>query len=553
MKKAFLPLFIVLLFSGFLFAQVNEDDVLIVPKTSIPPVIDGELDTLVWNYIGETLAIKIDNADAAEPDDWFDLFGTFRLMWDDENLYFWLEVQDDMINSEGGDWQYDGVELYFDADNSKTLEAYDGIDDLQMRFNVGESTVEEVDTGYGTGANWGFSTAGINYVVLESDFGWQVEAAIPIADLMLEPDLEFGFDVQINDADAATRENMYRWWAEDNNEWQHANLFGTAMMVSNRVLKEVLEIPKGSAPTIDGVMAAGEWADAICLSGTRLEKGEIPNLYDHVEGWEDCRDWGWVKWDDQNFYYYLKVWDDWYDIAPDEANNWEFDSVELYFDGDNSDTAPYDGIDDIQIRFNLGQTTTESIDAGYGTAASWEWNKDGVSYVVAETDLGWDVEAAIPLADMQLEAGLDFGFDWQMNDCDNPDVTPNRTVYRWWAPSEPEWDNASLFGTVILVPAFTAVEQKPSVTRVDAYELTQNYPNPFNPTTTIDFSLPKRSNVRLTVFNTLGEEVATLVNEVKEAGWYTVDFDGADLTSGIYFYKMRTGNQTLTKKMMLIK
>jgi len=85
------------------------------------------------------------------------------------------------------------------------------------------------------------------------------------------------------------------------------------------------------------------------------------------------------------------------------------------------------------------------------------------------------------------------------------------------------------------------------------FELSQNYPNPFNPSTTIKFSLPVTSNVKLSVFNILGEEVQILVNETKEAGIYTINFNAAELNSGIYFYKLVMRNFIRVKKMSLLK
>lgn len=86
------------------------------------------------------------------------------------------------------------------------------------------------------------------------------------------------------------------------------------------------------------------------------------------------------------------------------------------------------------------------------------------------------------------------------------------------------------------------------------YKLEQNYPNPFNPTTNINFSLPKSSNVSLKVYDALGKEVATLVNEFRTAGNYTSEFSAAsNLTSGIYFYTLTSENFTSTKKLMLVK
>ena len=67
------------------------------------------------------------------------------------------------------------------------------------------------------------------------------------------------------------------------------------------------------------------------------------------------------------------------------------------------------------------------------------------------------------------------------------------------------------------------------------FELFQNYPNPFNPTTIIQYSIPQSGNVKLTIYNSLGEEVETLVNSFEEAGTYNINFDAAQLSSGIYY------------------
>lgn len=85
------------------------------------------------------------------------------------------------------------------------------------------------------------------------------------------------------------------------------------------------------------------------------------------------------------------------------------------------------------------------------------------------------------------------------------------------------------------------------------YTLEQNYPNPFNPTTTIRFAIPKDELVSLKVYNILGQEVATLVNQNMKAGSYAFDFDASKLSSGVYFYKLHSGSFNFTKKMILMK
>jgi len=86
-----------------------------------------------------------------------------------------------------------------------------------------------------------------------------------------------------------------------------------------------------------------------------------------------------------------------------------------------------------------------------------------------------------------------------------------------------------------------------------SFELHQNYPNPFNPVTKINFALPKQGFVTLKIYDITGREMQTLVSEVKQAGYYTVDFNGASLSSGVYFYKIQAGDFLSVKRMVLVK
>jgi hypothetical protein len=144
--------------------------------------------------------------------------------------------------------------------------------------------------------------------------------------------------------------------------------------------------------------------------------------------------------------------------------------------------------------------------------------------------------------------------------CSNPPVQcgdPDPIYYRVEAV-----DNQLL----ISVPSDSALavingggggEDKISVTNISEtpveYVLDQNYPNPFNPTTTINYSIKSTGLVTLKVYDLLGSKVASLVNEVKEAGSYSVNFNASELPSGIYFYTLTSGNFNSTKKLILLK
>ena len=91
------------------------------------------------------------------------------------------------------------------------------------------------------------------------------------------------------------------------------------------------------------------------------------------------------------------------------------------------------------------------------------------------------------------------------------------------------------------------------VTALVQFELSQNYPNPFNPSTIIKFSIPQSSNVTLKVFNTLGQEVKTLIDQNMESGVHSISFNATDLNSGIYFYRLDAGQFSEVRKMTLIK
>jgi hypothetical protein len=87
----------------------------------------------------------------------------------------------------------------------------------------------------------------------------------------------------------------------------------------------------------------------------------------------------------------------------------------------------------------------------------------------------------------------------------------------------------------------------------DKFNLSQNYPNPFNPSTKIDFEIPRDGNVKISLFDNSGKLVSTVVNGFRSAGYYTVNFSGLNLSSGVYFYKLEAEGFSKVMKMTLLK
>ncbi len=134
---------------------------------------------------------------------------------------------------------------------------------------------------------------------------------------------------------------------------------------------------------------------------------------------------------------------------------------------------------------------------------------------------------------------------------------PLGDLYHWWPSQYTTWNAqaaserttiSNWLGTGVI----TAVKAQPTVVP-GKFDLSQNYPNPFNPTTTINYSVPQSGGVTLKVYNLLGQEVATLFSGLQQAGNHVAVFDASRLASGVYFYRLEAGNNSMTKKLLLMK
>jgi len=130
------------------------------------------------------------------------------------------------------------------------------------------------------------------------------------------------------------------------------------------------------------------------------------------------------------------------------------------------------------------------------------------------------------------------------------DYAPN-----WWGSQwvDPNFEKYFMYRAVVLsdIPSNIDLPQDPNVP--ETYQLHQNYPNPFNPTTMINYQLPMTDYIELSIYNVLGQKVATLVSERQAAGAYQVEWDASGYSSGVYYYSLKAGEFYNVKKMILIR
>jgi hypothetical protein len=201
----------------------------------------------------------------------------------------------------------------------------------------------------------------------------------------------------------------------------------------------------------------------------------------------------------------------------------------------------YDGIDP---GLYIPPTNQDGIKAfllgRWATGANVDWAYD------VQSDLagGWPMNEDLSYSNSTLMAAGMGGF-------------PLGDLYHWWPSQYNAWkaqeatENEFISNWLTTGNAGNAVNRQPDVPT--KFELTQNYPNPFNPTTQIIYSVPQSGQMSLKVYNLLGEEVTTLFEGVQQPGTYIARFDGSKFSSGVYFYTLKAGSVSMTRKLALVK
>ena len=408
-------------------AGLAENAILSVPTAKTPPTIDGEMDA-IWYSVPSIPVAKTNTEGVPAPDNWLDCFAYFRIMADNENVYFYFQVYDDQINTSNETaWRNDGIELFFDGDNSKN-DASIGYDnnDIHYRFSYGTPTE---DTG---------NLLNSEFVFKNTDNGYNFEIRIPVSEMpfTLNPEQPFGLEIQINDNDTGDRNHLLKWWSGSNDARTNPSLFGTAQLKQYAASDPMLVYGAIESPVIDGLNDETLWDNLPWFSSNFFVdrfNGEplIPPFdINNVSHHNDCRFDMKMTWFGNILYFYANVFDDIIDVS--SPDSWANDGISLQIDGRNEKTAWLDNND-------------FPVDAVYTTRATED-------LAFTETDEGWSVEGRVDFSDhsIDLSVGHQMGFDVQLNDNDGA----GREIWsKWWTHDEAGWSNPGLRGTVELANA----------------------------------------------------------------------------------------------------
>jgi hypothetical protein len=157
--------------------------------------------------------------------------------------------------------------------------------------------------------------------------------------------------------------------------------------------------------------------------------------------------------------------------------------------------------------------------------------------------------SGLEYVDISISNG-DWSKEIELNKSVSLDYTPNPVIQKNGFPVSFKKENLNEYKLVFSKRSTVSIEE-PDVPQ--EFTLQQNYPNPFNPTTSIQFGLPTTATVKLSVYNVLGQLVDVLINERRQAGFHTVNFDAVDLSSGVYLFRIEAGSFVDSKKMVLMK
>ncbi|MBN2200957.1 T9SS type A sorting domain-containing protein [bacterium] len=564
-------------------------------------VVDGQKDAFFDGLAGPDdgyLQLKsyAFNDNGTPPKGDADLSAKIWTAWDNTWLYVYQEVMDDTISSSSANtYNNDGIEIKIDpVPADSTVNTIVSLD-LTAQYTEGVAG----NTNFGTT----IPESDKQYARRVFDGGYALEMAVKWSAIVSTTGSEtvtpmvggvFGlaFNVHDNDNMTGTRESSVQWAATLTDAvWNQPKYLGTVEFLPDNKLKYVPQnavAARSNAVPYDGTpfyMRIDGKKDPFYTLLSGPDEGYLQLRYYHWSdngeprgGDKDLSAKIWTAWDDNWFYLYEEVKDDTVSSLG-TTNVWEMDNLELKIDPQPTDSTVNSVWDTRMTALAKTGTIagTDTMNAVPDSLKKWTRAKVTGGYVI-ELALNW---AAIKSATGNETVSVGEGNVFGMALCQHDNDSHGRQASIEWAAEllDAVWNMPKYHGTVKFLADHklefdptnavtgrtnilpydgsdfnregSGVEERSTAPR--AFALEQNYPNPFNPTTTISYAVPKASDVRLTVYDMMGREVAVLAEGRKSPGFYSVEFDGKNLASGIYFYRLKAGSTVLKQKMVMLK
>jgi hypothetical protein len=582
---------------------------------SLPPiVIDAQKDAFYQTLTGPDdgylyIPHQQYNTNGA-PDNDLDQSAHLWLSWDETYLYLYEEVKDNVVHvNNATSWQNDVLEVYIDPDPSAAITT------AQLGFQMTALDSADADPAGLAGVTnvLGYNTTTgatkedyarrktTDGYVLECRVKWEV---LKDATRAITPAVGniFGMATMNHDNDVAQREGSIAWSAVLNdNVWNTPANHGTVEFLADNKLKLVPTSTRSGVenphpdwylPNPPFVIAMDAIMDPWYNQLTGPDNGYVyqparaHNNNGTPDNNKDLSALLWVAWDETYLYFYEEVADN--VVHVNNATSWQNDVLEVYVDPN-----PTAAVTTAQLGFQMTSLDTADADPagvpgvtnllGYNTTTGatkedYARRKSNNGYVL-EGRVKWEV---LKDATRAITPAVGYIFGMATMNHDN-DVAQREASISWaTVMNDNVWNTPANHGTVEFLAdhklKMTAASARSGavndsadvwynpgkIIKVDVpereseqvpvvFDLSQNYPNPFNPTTTINYNVARQARVKLVVYNVLGREVATLVDDVKSAGRYSVQFNASNLSTGTYLYRLSVGDQVFTKKMLLLK
>lgn len=491
-----------------------------------------------------------------QPDNAADLSASMWTAWDENYLYIYEEVKDNKVNvNNATSWQNDVFEMYFDPNPSGT------VTNGQVGITITALDTADVDAAAYAGitnltGNGSVKTDAtkLDYARAKITGGYAIEARlkwgwIKDATRSLTPEVGkiFGMGVMNHDNDVATREGSISWATVlEDAVWGTPANHGTVEILANHQLKLTAKSSRDAA--LVNTLAPLYVPNALPADWLTMNLGTVAgegSVTESAGTWTVAGAGADIWGKEDAFRYAFQV----------KSGDIEFTSkLESLTQSDPWTKAGLMIRDDLtpgakNVFIALASKNGETFQ--YRTETDGEsFNTAGVTtlkppYFLKVVRLG-DVFQGWTSADGKKGTWTKIG---------QVEMPMTGQIYVGYAVTAHHATKTStaVFSGPLWSAKPTAVEEDNNGALPTAFELNQNYPNPFNPTTTIEFSLPVDRKVKLTVFDVLGREVAVLLDSRMTAGFHHVTFDGSQISSGVYFYRLQAGDQMLTKKLLLVK